>query len=426
MRRLLFIRELIAEKRHFDIEVEFGDGSHSPHDIVPSITETIRDDVERAQPKAVNGAEKARCESNETPRGIYDDPTRNKDYYRTVLGVINEKGDIYDSPTLYPEQAAMYSREFAQAAASCCPRGCFEGRLRRAGIDELLELEQEVAAEVHQANLELKEARQKVTHIVPGGALDENEDVINFPTLVEASATDTSVKKGHRVKPSLDGAEFPSDLQLEAELYIKSEQQTTSNSGVALSSENNQSSTASTTNGNPLKSPGETPHECGLTRPQWQQVETLVRESNNSSGSSIRPRQQRRVASGMWEWPSCRRLLGRTTEHVTKANQWAKSSAGGAVDRLSRDSTFAVVTFTSRQAAVAARNCLSDGRGAERWIALSDLPIPPLADAAACDMLACRNCCRPLALGVNERQKMCRNYLYVRIIDDAIPAFSCS
>lgn len=43
--------------------------------------------------------------------------------------------------------------------------------------------------------------------------------------------------------------------------------------------------------------------------------------------------------------------------------------------------TYAVVTFTSRQAAVAARQCLADAGAINRWIEFEELPVSPLADA---------------------------------------------
>jgi hypothetical protein len=146
----------------------------------------------------------------------------------------------------------------------------------------------------------------------------------------------------------------------------------------------------------------------------WEQVEALVKEGSqtnsrlsNSTRSSEKNRGHGHVPSGKWEWPSINSLLGHTKMHVKSA----RKDTVAAVDLMARDSTFAIVTFTSRQAAVAARNCMADGRGADRWVTLDHLPIPPLADAAAWDLLACRNCCRPLALGVNERQKNCRHYM---------------
>lgn len=82
-----------------------------------------------------------------------------------------------------------------------------------------------------------------------------------------------------------------------------------------------------------------------------------------------------------------------------------------AVHELARENTVCVVTFTSRQAATSARHCLADGRGASRWVADSNLPVPPLADAASFDFKTCRGCCRPVTVSINKRQKMVRKYV---------------
>ena len=79
------------------------------------------------------------------------------------------------------------------------------------------------------------------------------------------------------------------------------------------------------------------------------------------------------------------------------------------VDDLARDSTFAVVTFTSRQAAVAARHCLADSRGAGRWVTVADIPVPPLADAAVCNLTSIRGCVRPVSISINDKQKLIRH-----------------
>ena len=80
-------------------------------------------------------------------------------------------------------------------------------------------------------------------------------------------------------------------------------------------------------------------------------------------------------------------------------------------DFLVNGGSFAVVTFTSRQAAVAARNCKIDGRGSSRWFTQQGLPVTPLSDAAPFDLKTCRNCCRPVTLSLNVRQKKLRMYV---------------
>ena len=55
-----------------------------------------------------------------------------------------------------------------------------------------------------------------------------------------------------------------------------------------------------------------------------------------------------------------------------------------------------------------ARHCLADGRGAKRWTPVEEIPVPPLADAAACDLVTCRGCCRPVTLTINSQQQFLR------------------
>lgn len=68
------------------------------------------------------------------------------------------------------------------------------------------------------------------------------------------------------------------------------------------------------------------------------------------------------------------------------------------------------VRFTISPAILLARHCLADGRGADRWIPVEDIPVPPLADAAAGDLKTCRGCCRPVTLTVNPKQQFVRKY----------------
>jgi hypothetical protein len=74
-----------------------------------------------------------------------------------------------------------------------------------------------------------------------------------------------------------------------------------------------------------------------------------------------------------------------------------------------RHPTYAVVTFTSRQAAVAARQCLVDGSGVDNWVEIKELPVPPLADAPPCDIMFCRGCCRPVTLTISKLEKKIRH-----------------
>jgi hypothetical protein len=118
------------------------------------------------------------------------------------------------------------------------------------------------------------------------------------------------------------------------------------------------------------------------------------------------------VETGEWHIPTVKSLRHVASGLVRRGREWTMQRSTVAADSF-RDSTYAVVTFTSRQAAVAARMCIADGRGQERWQTLREIPVPPLADAAACDIMACRNCFRPVTISINNRQKSARKYMYV-------------
>ena len=127
--------------------------------------------------------------------------------------------------------------------------------------------------------------------------------------------------------------------------------------------------------------------------------DSSIQKENHSSGTLFR---------GVWflptyQLPSFRDLLQVILKFVRDL-----FGVRTVVNKLARENTVAIVTFTSRQAAVAARHSLADGRGVQRWVADSRLPVPPLADAASCDLKTCRGCCRPVTNSINKRQKIVR------------------
>ena len=140
----------------------------------------------------------------------------------------------------------------------------------------------------------------------------------------------------------------------------------------------------------------------------WLHVESIITEAASSDRST---NSSKSVGTGKWEMPSIKNLFRFTKANAESLKKLIQRQTKEAVDHLARESTYAVVTFTSRQAAVAARACLADGRGAGRWVAFKEMPIPPLADAAPGDLRNFRNWCRPVTLSINERQKNCRHYM---------------
>lgn len=431
LRRLRFIRQQISERRHFEIDEEQPNESQNGQR-----ARTGSGGHRMARRSSLwSPAYQEEEEDESVPREIYQDATKNQEYYRQVLGSLaesEEESHVFEAMNFGPEQTAIYSREFAQSAAACCPNGCFEGRVRNIPIDDLLEMEKHVSAQVHDANLALKQARKYVAK--KQEATSERGDV-------------------HKSRASLEDMHMPQDLGLESELFKASIHNESKEDGQSRTSSLTRQSTSAILrdelNPNlhgrpPLKAINEDPNDHSISsygidefqmlrdiesggvsmideserekqtterckRKQWQQVESIVLEMQKSRKDGTRTRS---IPSGSWRCPTnFRSLFSRTTDKATELTEWAKYQSTLAIDDISRESTYAVVTFTSRQAAVAARHCMADGRASGRWETDSQIPIPPLADAAPWDIMACRSCCRPVTLSINERQKNLRNYM---------------
>jgi hypothetical protein len=134
------------------------------------------------------------------------------------------------------------------------------------------------------------------------------------------------------------------------------------------------------------------------TESDWQKVQRAVEDHN---------RKERKISQGSWTCLSINTIMRHIWKNVTYPFKETKE----VVDEISSNSTFAVVTFTNRQAAVAARRCLADGRGMGRWAAVQNIPIPPLADASVCDPCDFRGCNRPVTLTTNPKQQFIRKYI---------------
>jgi len=150
---------------------------------------------------------------------------------------------------------------------------------------------------------------------------------------------------------------------------------------------------------------------------KWSKVVQIANESSSrrSKVDGVEP-----IESGSYSICEFYGLLERTIlilKNLFFRSRWQNNSSD-IVDPfdLAGESTFAVVTFTSRQAAVAARHCLSDSRGADRWNTVSEIPSPPLADAAVFNLSSFRGCVRPVTISINDRQKMIRHVLALAIL----------
>lgn len=145
---------------------------------------------------------------------------------------------------------------------------------------------------------------------------------------------------------------------------------------------------------------------------QWDRVNSIMRGENAPNQSTSDRTTD--IETGVWEKPTIRSCLSGVRSEVISCfraiGKWTKAKSDPIASSLAKHSTYAVVTFSSRQAAVAARHCLADGRGQHRWLSLETVPVPPLADAAPCDIITCRGCCRPVTLNINQNEQLVRKY----------------
>jgi hypothetical protein len=387
LRRLRFIREIIQEKVYYDIPDEDEDDDREVDE--EEKLDVLERDIassERQSTERMSSTRKASILRKKSIDKAIWNTAKNRDYYQTVLGV--DDGAEFMSYDFGPEQTAVYSREFAQGAANCCPTGCFTDRVRRATIDELREMEKEAILKVHQANLVLDEAQLR--------AIKDRQRLVSSPSQNMKSQDDDD-EKFHDAKQ-----DAPADLQ-NASLVVMM---------------------ASKLRGRGWKRRKEDQQLESSESSDWKIFESIMR--NSVVHGSIRTNPESAWHYEKRIWSLAKRLKGRTSKSVEFAyEQGAQvSSEVGAelqsfagevhntvANHLVRETTYAVVTFTSRQAAVAARQCLADGRGTNRWVTLSDIPYPPLADAAAFNIFFCRGCCRPVSLSIHQRQKAARHHL---------------
>ena len=149
-----------------------------------------------------------------------------------------------------------------------------------------------------------------------------------------------------------------------------------------------------------------------ISTDKWSKVVTIVQERNFKNSHVTK---ERMITSGRWRMLSLKEVFQRIWRPVVSTYRNRVKcrflKQPDASDDWARDSTYAVVTFTSRQAAVAARHCLADSRGADRWVTVSEIPSPPLADAPVCNSSSFRGCVRPVTLSISERQKLIRHQL---------------
>ena len=156
--------------------------------------------------------------------------------------------------------------------------------------------------------------------------------------------------------------------------------------------------------------------------PLWEEAERLVGSEQYMFRRGDGQVRKRTLNSGRWYNPFVQLPSSRvsTSERVV-----GNMIPSGVLSRIITSESYAVVTFTSRQASIAARQSLADGSGLDGWKEVDKIPIPPLADAVPWNIFDCRGCCRPVTLTLPREQKRHRYMMLVFFFSFAFFLFRC-
>jgi hypothetical protein len=251
------------------------------------------------------------------------------------------------------------------SSSNACPFGCGEGSIRFSTLEKLEVLEEETLQAAREAYEELIEARESVNRLTSGVIVE----------MVVAS------EEGE------DDASLLSKIDDENAGLLDLEE------GVQQPAKERKSLRKRAIAGSAQK---------------WKQAQSLAQSiqgfPRKSGKNEERPRK--------WAAP-LRRAVVQTREIVEDSAlrlRGTVSRTSNVVTNILEHPTYAVITFTSRQAAIAARQCLADGGGLDRWVEIEELPIAPLADAPPWDIMFCRGFCRPVTLTISDNEKKCRRF----------------
>lgn len=242
MRKLRFIRSLIAKRRHYDIDEVDEESECSSDDEAKNAASAERKSLDLLFPLNMSPVKATEEDNNvrnteigavshedhldvspvmsgdssyEREQASYNKKLQQRiDYFKDVFGAqLDEEGGLEMEKTLIshalaygPEQAAVYSREFAQGAAACCPNGCREERLHTYSLKELEELEEEIVDAVEQSFYDLTEAQ------------DNN---MQSERIASVAATEIDLNKGLPKVKSVEDMKVPAQYDVECELFSR-------------------------------------------------------------------------------------------------------------------------------------------------------------------------------------------------------------
>jgi hypothetical protein len=297
------------------------------------------------------------------------------------------------------EELSVFAREYAQSSSSPCPFGFAPNLLKISSIEELREIEDDLLDDLKVLNDELIEAREDVIR-------GQDDDYEVDSTMISTASFDRGIGGSDSFDDDGDGE---GTSRSSCSDFI---------SGGISSIPSPKSERKSLRN---LRNRivGAVASGSSATN-QWEKAEEVsssmreIPESTLKSGYGL-------VGSGSSSLPlysksggsfACCRYnpcFGETLKSLPKYYGQMKGAGRAFVTALDHPS-YAVITFSSRQAAIAARQCLADGGAANSWQQIDEIPIPPLADAPPRNIFFCRGCCRPVTLTINYKEKKCRRW----------------
>mmetsp|Transcript_18278 Transcript_18278/g.50913 ORF Transcript_18278/g.50913 Transcript_18278/m.50913 type:complete len:1171 (+) Transcript_18278:158-3670(+) len=265
------------------------------------------------------------------------------------------------------EQMIVYYREFSRSSAACGPYGCDEYVILQAdSIDTLKLLEEEANDEVEDAVNELHDIRKNIQEATTPFSQVQHEHPAELSTTRDGDVEEC------------DWASSCLEVQrtgiIEATKMLP---------------------------------------EDSLNL--WEEAEKLVGTEQYmvKLGNQVL---KRKLNTGSWYVP-CRKQRSSSEESITTTRRVVENVIpSGVLSRIVKSESYAVVTFTSRQAAIAARQCLSDGSGLDGWREVDKIPVPPLADAVPWNIFDCRGCCRPVTVTIPPHQRRIRFRIVVAFL----------
>jgi len=458
MRRLKLVRQQIQKRRRGSIleeeEAAFVNGGgiadnaakkKTSKDVIVDEEAPIIERMTRASSSSLVGSgDKANNESSSGGDGNAAQPTakarrrrksrlRQSQYFEQVLGSVVDEDDIKNDAVAFgPEQTAVYSRELAQAASNCCPYGFMEGRVYKADLDTLLDMEQELEFQLHSAKQELDYARRLFLSVPEPGSDDEDDSMVGGGVETDCSCAMSptgsvggisgspvisrligsgGARRGVARTSSIGDGERGTGLEL-PDLHRQTSRSRSLSPSRKLAPRMAPVGQGGADRGSAMSS---TSRATSMDSDAGPPFDSEMQQLKGSYADEEPPLQysHHRYAyhSIMQDLRDCLRL-GRLLVDEIREKKWKILPLCAAA--LTRESSYAVVTFTSRQAAAAARQCLTDGNHEiAQLMTLHEIPIPPLADAAAWKLLPCRYFCRPVTVTLNNLQKNLRLYMYV-------------